>query len=201
MKYISSIFDINISNTTKLIPAIIAMAGVILLSNILVQIPVDYLLLVAGNNINLADILTWGAFSYPVAFLVIDTTNRIHGAKSARIIVYIGFMTGVILSLIFADPRIALASGTAFLISQMLDIILFDKLRNKTWWKAPVISSFAASFIDTIIFFSLAFAGTGWPWVNWALGDFTAKLIMIAILLYPFKLLIAFYPSTSKAAT
>ncbi len=157
------------------------------------------MLLIAGNNINLANILTWGAFSYPIIFLVTDATNRIHGVKSARIIVYIGFITGVILSLIFADKRIALASGTAFLISQMLDIFLFDKLRNASWWKAPVISSFTASFIDTIIFFSLAFAGTGWPWVNWALGDFTAKLIMIAILLYPFKLLVTFYPKPSKA--
>ena len=199
MKYISSIFDINISDITKLIPAIIAMACVILLSNILVQIPVDHMLLIAGNHINLANILTWGAFSYPIIFLVTDATNRIHGIKSARIIVYIGFITGVILSLIFADKRIALASGTAFLISQMLDIFLFDKLRNASWWKAPVISSLVASFIDTIIFFSLAFAGTGWPWINWALGDFTAKLIMIAILLYPFKLLVTFYPKPSKA--
>ena len=212
----------------RLLPSVIAMALVILISNILVQMPVDHVVYLAGRNIDLAELLTWGAFSYPVAFLVTDTTNRIYGMQAARKVVYVGFALGVILSLLtafgiagevartegitiitaltsnaeaFSMLRIALASGTAFLIGQLLDIVIFDRLRAASWWKAPTISSFFGSMSDTAVFFGLAFAGTGLPWVNWALGDFSIKLLMVAMLLYPFRLMVTFFPAglnTSK---
>ena len=209
----------------RLLPSVIAMALVILISNILVQVPVDHVVNISGRSFNLAELLTWGAFTYPVAFLVTDTTNRIHGMQAARKVVYIGFSLGVTLSLItaigiardvaqthgiatltalttnedaFAMLRIALASGTAFIIGQMMDIAIFDKLRTATWWKAPTVSSFFGSISDTAIFFSLAFAGSSLPWVNWALGDFSMKILMVAMLLYPFRLMVNFYPARLK---
>ncbi len=193
------------------------MGLVILASNKLVQHPVQGYFF----GIDLAGILTWGAFTYPVAFLVTDTTNRLFGAGAARRVVAVGFVFGVVLSLIaalgiaagvsrssplslwqalFHDPeafamlRIALASGTAFLVAQLLDIKVFDVLRQKVWWKAPVGSSLVGSFVDTLIFFFLAFAGSGMPWASWAAGDFCAKLLMIALLLYPFRLAVRYYP-------
>jgi uncharacterized integral membrane protein (TIGR00697 family) len=211
----------------RLLPSVIAMALVILISNILVQIPVDHIVELAGRRFNLAELLTWGAFTYPVAFLVTDTTNRIYGMHAARKVVYVGFGLGVILSLLaafgiaseasetlgisiiaalttddeaFSMLRIALASGTAFMIGQMIDIVIFDKLRGASWWKAPTVSSFLGSISDTAIFFSLAFAGSALPWVNWALGDFSIKLIMVAMLLYPFRLMVSFYPASLKTS-
>jgi uncharacterized integral membrane protein (TIGR00697 family) len=211
----------------RLLPSVIAMALVILISNILVQIPVDHVVNMAGRRFNLAELLTWGAFTYPVAFLVTDTTNRIYGMQAARKVVYVGFTLGVILSLLtaigiasevaetqgiailtalttnedaFAMLRIALASGIAFIIGQMLDIAIFDKLRTATWWKAPTVSSLFGSISDTAIFFSLAFAGSDLPWVNWALGDFCIKLLMVAMLLYPFRLMVNFYPARLKTS-
>ena len=191
---------------------VVAMGLVILTSNKLVQYPVQ------GNlwGFDLAGLLTWGAFTYPVAFLVTDTTNRILGAETARKVVYIGFVFGLVLTItvalgiadhnrvpgttliksLFEDEsafdmfRIACASGTAFLIAQLLDVQIFNRLRQLQWWKAPVASSFLGSLVDTVTFFFLAFAGTGLPWASWALGDFFAKLVMIAVLLYPFKLLV-----------
>lgn len=203
------------------------MALVILVSNILVQIPVDHVVNLAGHNFNLAELLTWGAFTYPVAFLVTDTTNRIHGMQAARRVVYVGFALGVILSLLAAIGiasevantegiailtalttnaeassmlRIALASGTAFIVGQMMDIVIFDKLRTATWWKAPTVSSLFGSISDTAIFFSLAFAGSGLPWMNWAFGDFMVKLLMVAMLLYPFRLMVNLYPARLKTS-
>ena len=196
---------------------VLAMGVVILASNELVQHPVqgDFL------GVELAGILTWGAFTYPAAFLVTDTTNRLFGMGPARRVVVIGFAFGVALTLIaalgiaagvsrsgalslwqalFHDPdafatlRIALASGSAFLTAQLLDIKVFDVLRRHAWWKAPAASSLVGSFIDTLLFFFLAFAGTGLPWASWAMGDFCAKLIMIALLLYPFRLVVRYYP-------
>ena len=201
--------------------SVLAMGLVILISNELVQHPVNDFLL----GIDLSVILTWGAFTYPIAFLVTDTTNRIFGPRSARRVVAVGFALGVVLTLLAAlgiaigvsqassmttwqalwnDPnalsmlRIALASGAAFLVAQLLDIKVFDILRQKVWWKAPAASSLIGSFFDTLIFFLLAFAGTGLPWISWAIGDFCAKLVMIMLLLYPFRLMIRFYPSTLK---
>lgn len=202
---------------------VLAMGVVILTSNELVQHPVMHELF----GINLADLLTWGAFTYPVAFLVTDTTNRLFGASKARNVVYVGFALGVFLSMSVAFSiasdvaaesgisamtalfenedaygmfRVSIASGSAFLIAQLLDVALFDKLREATWWKAPVISSFVSSVIDTAIFFSLAFAGSGLPWMTWAVGDFCAKLVMIALLLYPFRLLVSLYPANLREA-
>jgi len=215
-------------NLLRLLPATIAMAMVILASNILVQHPVEYIFSFADRTIDLAELLTWGAFTYPVAFLVTDTTNRIHGLKAARRVVYVGFALGVVLSLLTALSiageiassegitvlialttnedasamlRIALASGTAFIIGQMLDITIFDKLRTASWWKAPTVSSFFGSITDTAIFFSLAFAGSGLPWMNWAVGDFCIKLLMVAMLLYPFRVLVSIYPTRLKTVT
>ena len=170
-----------------LIPSVLAMGLVVLVSNIAVQYPVSDALV--GGALPLSDWLTWGAFTYPLAFLVTDLTNRLFGAKAARRVVYVGFACGVILSIIFADLRIAAASGSAFLIAQLLGVFVFDKLRQMSWWKAPLISSLAGSVIDTALFFSLAFAGTGLPWVTWAMGDFGAKLLIAGIALAPFRLI------------
>jgi hypothetical protein len=165
-----------------LILGVIAMGVVVYASNVLVEIPIN-------------DWLTWGALSYPIAFLVTDLTNRILGPRSARKVVAVGFVVGVTLSVLFADLRIAIASGSAFLIAQLLDVWLFDRLRQQSWWKAPLVSSLLASAVDTAIFFAGAFAFTQLPWVTWAIGDYGAKLAMAAILLVPFRVLIASLPT------
>ena len=208
----------------RLIPPVLVMGLVILFSNILVQHPVFYKL----GGIDLADWLTWGAFTFPIAFLITDTTNRLFGPAKARIVVYAGFVAGVGFTgfnaiakaiaagiandastwdMLFQDEeafgmlRTAIASGTAFMTAQLLDVSIFDKLRTQTWWKAPIISSLIGSIVDTLIFFSIAFAGSlACPWVNWAFGDFCAKLVMIALLLYPFKLLVSLYPAHLRQA-
>ncbi|NQW08350.1 MAG: VUT family protein [Alphaproteobacteria bacterium] len=167
---------------TALFSGMIAIGLVVLVSNIAVGYPIN-------------DWLTWGALSYPLAFLVTDLTNRILGVTSARRVVYVGFAVGVALSLYFADLRIAVASGTAFLLAQLLDIWLFDKLRRQVWWKAPLVSSILASALDTAIFFAAAFAFTDLPWVTWAIGDYGAKLAMAALLLLPFRVFIATLPA------
>lgn len=177
------------SSLKPLVLPVVAMALVILLSNIAVQYPVMFVLPNGEAGLDLTDWLTWGAFTYPIAFLVTDTTNRVFGFAAARKVVYAGFVIGVALSYYFADPRIAVASGSAFLLAQILDVVIFDRLRKATWWKAPAISSLIGSAVDTALFFSIAFAGTGLPWIGWAVGDFAAKLLMIALLLYPFKLI------------
>ena len=186
-------------NAMRLLPSIVAMGAVILLSNIAVGYPVQYVLPVGGSSVDLAELLTYGAFTYPICFLVTDTTNRLFGAVDARRVVYVGFALGVALSLIFAEWRIAVASGSAFLIAQILDVLIFDRLRRGVWWRAPAISSFFGSAVDTALFFSIAFAGTGLPWMSLAAGDFVAKLLMIAVLLYPFKLLVAMFPVGANA--
>ena len=166
----------------SLITLIIGMALVVVISNIAVSYPIN-------------DWLTWGALTYPIAFLVTDMTNRLFGVARARTVVYAGFLIGVILSLWAADMRIALASGSAFLIAQLLDITIFDKLRQKTWWKAPLISTIISSAVDTLLFFSIAFVATGLQWVTWAIGDYGAKLAMAAILLMPFRFFLSLIPS------
>jgi hypothetical protein len=153
-----------------------AMAAVVAASNVLVQFPIN-------------DWLTWGAFTYPVAFLVTDLTNRRLGAAAARRVAVAGFVAAVVLSIWLATPRIALASGIAFLSAQLLDVTLFDRLRRRPWWQAPLASSTLASVWDTALFFSLAFAGTGLPWLTWALGDLGVKLAMALLLLLPFRAL------------
>lgn len=174
-------------NRTGLIAGLTAMGVVVLVSNIAVGYPIN-------------DWLTWGAITYPLSFLVTDLTNRIFGPALARRVVYAGFALGVALSLVFATPRIALASGTAFLAAQLLDIWVFDQLRRQSWWKAPLASSLLASALDTALFFALAFYGTDVPWVTLAIGDYWAKLAMAAILLVPFRLFIAMLPASLRGA-
>jgi uncharacterized PurR-regulated membrane protein YhhQ (DUF165 family) len=170
---------------TTFILAIVAMALTVVSSNILVQYPVMVML----GDLNLADWLTWGAFTYPIAFLITDLTNRAYGVKRARQVVFVGFAFAVVLSLVFADPRIAIASGTAFMIAQMLDVTVFDRLRQSAWWQAPLFSSVIGSAIDTALFFSIAFVSTGLPWVGWAIGDFFAKLFVAGVCLVAFRVL------------
>jgi uncharacterized PurR-regulated membrane protein YhhQ (DUF165 family) len=159
------------------IVGVVAMTFIVAASNVLVQYPIN-------------DWLTWGAFTYPVAFLVNDLTNRALGPARARQVVYAGFAFAVILSVALATPRIALASGTAFLIAQLLDVRLFDRLRERGgWWTAPLISSTTASVVDTVLFFSIAFAGTGLPWMTWGVGDFGAKMCVALAMLIPFRAL------------
>ena len=156
------------------------MAVVVVVSNVAVQLPIN-------------DWLTWGALTYPVAFLVTDLTNRRLGAAATRRVVYVGFAIAVALSVWAAGPRIAFASGSAFLAAQLLDVLIFDRLRrSEAWWRAPLASSLSGSALDTALFFSLAFAGTGLPWITWGLGDFGVKVAMALALLIPFRTLMRF---------
>ncbi len=192
-----------------LLVAIAAMAAVVTASNFLVQYPVQARL----GALSLADLLTWGAFTYPLAFLVTDLTNRNFGPAMARKVVYAGFILAVALSCLLATPRIAMASGTAFIIAQLLDVVIFNRLRKLAWWMPPLTSSIIGSLVDTTVFFSLAFAaafailGPNDPfaiessglfgvlslqaprWVSWALGDLSVKLLMALVLLAPYGLL------------
>lgn len=136
------------------------------------------------------DWLTFGSFTYPFSFLVTELTNRLHGPKVARRVVYIGFLIGVLLSIWLATPKIAFASGTAFLVSQLLDISVFNRLRLKSWWYAPLFASVSASFIDTCIFWNLAFWGESLPYLKWACSDFSIKLLFDLALLMPFRMAI-----------
>ncbi len=165
------------------------MGVVVLSSNYLVQFPVNYY--------GLSEILTYGAFSYPIAFLITDLANRSFGKIIARKIVYIGFVLGVGFSVIFSTDfadyisiRIAMGSGIAFFIAQLIDVQIFDKLRKKKWFIAPLVSSAIGSIIDTFLFFSISFYGTGVPWITLSLGDLTVKIIVALIMLIPFRLLL-----------
>jgi len=189
--------------------AVLAMVATVAASNFLVQFPVQAQL----GAIDLADLLTWGAFTYPVAFLVTDLTNRHFGPTGARLVVICGFAVAVVLSVWLATPRIAIASGTAFLVAQFLDISIFNRLRRGRWWHAPLFSSLVSSALDTVIFFSLAmapaFAGLdtmlgredgslAFPapflgfgpevelWVSLGAGDFLVKLVLAALCLAPY---------------
>ena len=171
------------------------MGVVVLASNYLVQFPF--------NIFGLEEILTYGAFSYPIAFLITDLANRFYGKIIARKIVYIGFSIGILFTLLFSTNfadlisiRIAFGSGTAFLIAQLLDVKIFDILRKKKWFIAPLISSLIGSTFDTFLFFSISFYGTGIPWVTLSLGDLTVKIIVALLMLIPFKILL----SSFKAA-
>jgi uncharacterized PurR-regulated membrane protein YhhQ (DUF165 family) len=190
-------------------PFVAAMAAVVVASNFLVQFPF--------GHFGLQDLLTWGAFTYPLAFLVNDLTNRRYGPAAARKVVYVGFAIAVVLSVWLATPRIAIASGSAFLVAQLLDVSVFDRLRERAWWQAPLISSIIGSIIDTVLFFSLAFAdrfafldtglgredgslGFAVPfllggevplWVSLALGDFAVKMLISVAMLAPYGALLS----------
>ena len=165
------------------------MGVIVLASNYLVQFPIKYY--------GLEKILTYGAFSYPIAFLITDLANRSYGKEVARKIVYIGFSIGISFTILFSTNfsdfisiRIAIGSGTAFLVAQLLDIKIFDNLRKKEWYIAPLTSSIIGSTIDTFLFFSISFLGTGVPWITLSLGDLTVKIIVALLMLIPFKLLL-----------
>ena len=167
----------------------ITMGVIIIISNYLVQFPI--------NKFHLQDILTYGAFSYPITFLITDLANRRFGIKEARKLVYIGFGIGILLTTFvstnFKDIisiRIALGSGTAFLVAQLIDIEIFQRLRNKEWFVAPITSSISGSTVDTFLFFSISFAGTGISWITLAVGDLFVKFLMAFLMLIPFRLLI-----------
>ncbi|MFS2153210.1 MULTISPECIES: queuosine precursor transporter [unclassified Rhizobium] len=187
------------------------MTLVVVSSNFLVQFPLN----VTFAGVNLADLLTWGAFTYPVAFLITDLTNRQFGPQAARKVVFAGFLVGVALSFFTSVPRIAIASGTAYLAGQLLDIALFNRLRRQAWWRAPLVGSLLGSMLDTAIFFSLSFAaffvflGPNEPfaleaspvlgvfaaeaprWISWAIGDFWVKLLVGLVMLLPYGALMS----------
>ena len=166
------------------------MGLVVLISNFLVQFPVNYF--------GLSEILTYGAFTYPIAFLITDLANRSYGKIRARKIVYVGFVIGISFTLFVSTNiddlisiRIAIGSGTAFLTAQLIDIYVFNKFRNNTkWYFPPLLSSLAGSIIDSFLFFSISFYGTGIPWISLSLGDLTVKIIIALFLLVPFRLLL-----------
>jgi queuosine precursor transporter len=199
--------DKKMPSLKNYLPFVAAMTIVVVASNILVMVPFDYF--------GMKDVLTWGAFTYPVAFLVNDLTNRTYGKAVARRVVIAGFIVAVVLSIWLATPRIAIASGTAFLTGQLLDIQVFDRLRRQTWWKAPFMATIFGSMLDTIIFFTLAFAplfgfvdlGFGmedgslgftvpflWAlaplWITLAIGDFCVKMLMGVLALIPYGALL-----------
>ena len=179
---------IKIKNNFFFILAL-SMSLIVALSNYLVQFPVNYF--------GLQELLTYGAFSYPVAFLITDLSNRRYGKDIAKKIVYLGFIIGIILTFYFSTNfsdlisiRIAIGSGIAFLFAQLIDVNIFDKLRSKIWFAAPLISSLIGSSIDTFLFFSISFYGTGINWVTLSFGDLSVKIFVTLIMLIPFRLLL-----------
>ena len=172
------------------------MALIVVLSNYLVQFPVHYM--------GFQDLLTYGAFSYPIAFLITDLSNRRYGKNTAKKIVYLGFALGVFITLYFSTNysdlisiRIAIGSGTAFLVAQLIDINIFDKLRKKIWFAAPLVSSLIGSSIDTFLFFSISFYGTGVNWVTLSFGDLFVKIFVALMMLIPFRLLLSYVQEIS----
>jgi len=201
---------------SRLLPAIFCMCAAVAASNIFVQYPFEHF--------GLGEMLTYGAFTYPFAFLVNDLTNRRFGPAAARKVVYAGFVLGVFMSIWLATPRIAIASGSAFLIAQLMDITVFNRLRQKTWWKAPFAAAMFGSIVDTVLFFSIAFAaqfawldaitglpdssltepaaflGLGMPlWASLAIGDFFVKVVMGTLMLVPYGAILAVFAPTLYA--
>ena len=173
------------------------MAIIVTVSNYLVQFPINYL--------NLEEILTYGAFSYPIAFLITDLSNRRYGKEVAKKIVYLVFFLGVFLTLFFSTNfmdlisiRIAIGSGFAFLVAQLVDVFIFDILRKKVWFIAPLASSLIGSVIDTFLFFSIAFYGTGLNWLTLSFGDLSVKIFVALIMLIPFRFLLFYIQEVSN---
>jgi hypothetical protein len=159
---------------------LLALVLVILSSNILVQTPVN-------------DWLTWGAITYPFSFLITDLANRYYGLRFARRVVYAGFVIALVLSAYYATPRIALASGTAFLVAELVDVHIFDRLRRRAWWQPPLVSTLVGSVLDTAVFFTLAFYGTDMPWITLGLGDLAVKVALAVLTLLPFRAALALF--------
>ena len=185
------------SNNKPLIFLAFFMALFVIASNFLVQYPVNFF--------GMKEFLTYGAFTYPVTFLITDLSNRRYGKFVARKIVYMGFILGVLLTLFFStnfsdliSMRIAIGSGTAFLFAQLLDVQIFDKLRSKIWFAAPFTSSLIGSLVDTFLFFSIAFYGTGINWITLGIGDFIVKVLMALTMLIPFRIFMASLKDFSK---
>ncbi len=173
------------------------MALIVAISNYLVQFPINYF--------DLEEILTYGAFSYPIAFLITDLSNRRYGKKVAKKIVYLGFFIGVFLTLFFSTNfmdfisiRIAVGSGIAFLVAQLIDVFVFDILRKKIWYVAPLTSSLIGSTIDTFLFFSIAFYGTNLNWLTLSFGDLSVKILVALIMLIPFRFLLFYIQEFSN---
>ena len=179
----------SLATAAQLVRPITAMAVVIVLSNVLVQFPLN-------------EWLTWGAFTYPLVFLVNDLTNRAVGPLAARKVAWVGFSVALVASLLLAPPRIAVASGCAFVCAQLLDIAVFNRWRQSAWWKAPLMGSIVASVIDTVIFFFIAFAGTDVDWRLLAAGDLGVKVVMAGVLLAPYRAMLPrlplWIPTTSR---
>ena len=170
----------------------VLMGVIVLTSNYLVQFPVKYY--------GLKEILTYGAFTYPIAFLITDLANRFYGKFLAKKIVYVGFVIGISFTLLFSTNfsdlisiRIAIGSGIAFLVAQLIDVKIFDKLRKKKWYIAPLTSSIIGSTIDTFLFFSISFYGTKMPWITLSLGDLAVKIFVALLMLIPFRLLLGVF--------
>ena len=179
----------RLKNNKELIILSILMGSVVIISNYLVQFPF--------KHFNLNEVLTYGAFTYPISFLITDVSNQKFGNKVAKKVVYFGFFVGVVISIILSfqhfgliNARIGVASGIAFLLAQLLDVKIFDILRKKIWYLPPLVSSVVGSIVDTSLFFSIAFYGTGINWISLGLGDLSVKLLVALIMLIPFRLLI-----------
>ena len=179
----------HLKNNKELIILSILMGSVVIISNYLVQFPF--------KHFNLNEVLTYGAFAYPISFLITDVSNQKFGNKVAKKVVYFGFFVGVVISIILSfqhfgliNARIGVASGIAFLLAQLLDVKIFDILRKKIWYLPPLVSSVVGSIVDTSLFFSIAFYGTGINWISLGLGDLSVKLLVALIMLIPFRLLI-----------
>lgn len=175
----------------QVIAGIAAMAAIVAASNYLVTIPVTTILGIdmnAATGFAFSDYVQWAAFTYPVAFLVTDVMNRVYGPQAARRVIAVGFLFGVILSLVLNDPRIALASGTAFLAAQLLDVSIFNRLREGVWWKAPLVSSVLAGTLDSVLFWVLAFYGSDFAgWWNYGIVDWAVKIVVTVAMLIPFR--------------
>ena len=187
------------SNNKPLIFLAFFMALFVTASNFLVQYPINFF--------GMEEFLTYGAFTYPVTFLITDLSNRRYGKFVARKIVYMGFILGVLLTLFFStnfsdliSMRIAIGSGVAFLFAQLLDVQIFDKLRSKIWFAAPFTSSLIGSLVDTFLFFSISFYGTGINWITLGIGDFIVKVLMALTMLIPFRILMASLKDFSKSS-
>ena len=191
--------NLTLSNNKPLIFLAFFMALFVTASNFLVQYPINFF----GTE----EFLTYGAFTYPITFLITDLSNRRYGKFVARKIVYMGFILGVLLTLFFStnfsdliSMRIAIGSGTAFLFAQLLDVQIFDKLRSKIWFAAPFTSSLIGSLVDTFLFFSIAFYGTGINWITLGIGDFIVIALMALTMLIPFRILMASLKDFSKSS-